>query len=53
MVAERAPGRQNGRDVRQETGLQSWRHKKMGTTRVPISEFNWLLNLGSNQGPTD
>jgi len=27
--------------------------KEMGTTRVPISEIHWLLNLGSNQGPTD
>ncbi|GAB3478066.1 recombinase family protein [Polaromonas eurypsychrophila] len=27
--------------------------KEMGTTRVPRSEPNWLLNLGSNQGPTD
>jgi site-specific DNA recombinase len=27
--------------------------KEMGTTRVPSSEPIWLLNLGSNQGPTD
>ena len=27
--------------------------KEMGTTRVPNSASNWLLNLGSNQGPTD
>ena len=27
--------------------------KEMGTTRVPRSEPSWLLNLGSNQGPTD
>ena len=27
--------------------------KEMGTTGVPRSEPSWLLNLGSNQGPTD
>ena len=27
--------------------------KDMGTTTVPISEPTWLLDLGSNQGPTD
>ena len=27
--------------------------KEMGTTRVPISVHSWLLDLGSNQGPTD
>ncbi len=27
--------------------------KEKGTTGVPISVSNWLLNLGSNQGPTD
>ena len=27
--------------------------KEMGTTRVPSFEPNWLLNLDSNQGPTD
>jgi site-specific DNA recombinase len=26
---------------------------EMGTARVPISVSNWLLDLGSNQGPTD
>jgi hypothetical protein len=27
--------------------------KEMGTTGVPSSASNWLLDLGSNQGPTD
>jgi len=27
--------------------------KEKGTTGVPISASNWLLDLGSNQGPTD
>ena len=27
--------------------------KEIGTARVPISVPNWLLDLGSNQGPTD
>ncbi len=27
--------------------------KEMGTTTVPISVPSWLLDLGSNQGPTD
>ena len=27
--------------------------KEKNTTRVPTSEPNWLLDLGSNQGPTD
>ena len=27
--------------------------KEMGTTCVPSSVPNWLLDLGSNQGPTD
>ena len=27
--------------------------KDMGTTMVPSSASDWLLNLGSNQGPTD
>ena len=27
--------------------------KEMGTAGVPISEPIWLLDLGSNQGPTD
>ena len=27
--------------------------KEMGTTRVPSFEPSWLLDLGSNQGPTD
>ena len=27
--------------------------KEMGTKGVPRSEPSWLLNLGSNQGPTD
>jgi len=27
--------------------------KEKGTTGVPISVSNWLLDLGWNQGPTD
>ena len=27
--------------------------KEMGAARVPISVPGWLLDLGSNQGPTD
>ena len=27
--------------------------QKKGTTGVPSSVHNWLLDLGSNQGPTD
>jgi hypothetical protein len=27
--------------------------KDMGTSCVPSSATNWLLDLGSNQGPTD
>ena len=27
--------------------------KEMGTSSVPNSTSNWLLDLGSNQGPTD
>ena len=27
--------------------------KEIGTSSVPSSASNWLLDLGSNQGPTD
>jgi site-specific DNA recombinase len=27
--------------------------KEMGTAGVPTSVHGWLLDLGSNQGPTD
>ena len=35
------------------TLLMAVAQKNMGTARVPTSEPNWLLDLGSNQGPTD
>ncbi len=33
--------------------LSAAAQKEKGTTRVPSSVSNWLLDLGSNQGPTD
>ena len=35
------------------TLLAAAAQKEMGTTCVPSSATNWLLDLGSNQGPTD
>ena len=35
------------------TLLAAATQKEKGTTMVPISVSNWLLDLGSNQGPTD
>ena len=35
------------------TLLAAAAQKEMGTTSVPISVHDWLLDLGSNQGPTD
>jgi hypothetical protein len=47
----------NGKRVvmrgKKAASLMAAAQNEMGTTRVPISEPNWLLDLGSNQGPTD
>ncbi len=38
---------------RKDALLTAALEKKMGTARVPTSSLSWLLDLGSNQGPTD
>ena len=38
---------------RKTTLLAAAAQKEIGTACVPSSATNWLLNLGSNQGPTD
>jgi hypothetical protein len=38
---------------RKHAPLAAALEKKMGTAQVPASGLYWLLDLGSNQGPTD
>ncbi len=49
----RCDGKQVTMSGRKDALLVAALEKKMGTARVPTSSLSWLLDLGSNQGPTD